>query len=136
MGRDEIISDLSLTTRQILDSVLAIPAFLPATVSTGYLAAFATNLQNFRRRTLAERLFWSVPLSLALSTISAVLIGKFISLFAFVVVLWATTIICLAIFTREQLQLRRVAEKRNVGWKPRGGAYWLSAPDWMVLMVR
>ena len=35
-----------------------------------------TDLHGFRRRSLVERLFWSVPLSLALSTITSVLVAR------------------------------------------------------------
>lgn len=62
--------------------MLAIPAFLPVSVCTGYLVAWFADLFDFRRRTFIERLFWSIPLSIGISTISAVLIGKAFSLFA------------------------------------------------------
>jgi hypothetical protein len=114
---------------------VAIPAFIPAMVSTGYLAAFATNLHNFRQRSLVERLLWSIPLSLALSTISAILIGKFISLVAFVILICATTGICLVMVTREQLQLRRTTGKWNLGWKPQGGTALALALFWAVLVI-
>ncbi len=80
----------SLTATQITDSLLAIPAFLPATLCTGYLAAWFSNLHNFRQRSLVERIFWSVPLSLAVSTIAAVLISRFISLTAAAVFFFAS----------------------------------------------
>jgi hypothetical protein len=114
---------------------LAVPAFLPVTVSTGYVAAFATNLYNFRQRSLVERIFWSIPLSLAVSTISAVLIGKFISLGAFVAVLWATTAVCLVLLTREALKVRRAAQKWNIGWRPLGGSAFAMAIAWVLLVI-
>lgn len=68
-----------ITAREIADCLLAIVAFIPANLCTGYLAAWFTNLHNFRQRTFIERLFWSIPLSLAISTIASVLIGRFLS---------------------------------------------------------
>jgi hypothetical protein len=131
----EITSDLNLTAKQIIETVLAIPAFLPVGVSTGYVAAFATNLCNFRQRSLVERIFWSIPLSLAVSTISAVLIGKFTSLGTFVAILWATIVFCAALLVREKLQCRRLAEKWNIGWKPFGGAALTFASLWIVVVI-
>ena len=69
----------SIATEQFVQSLLAIPAFLPLTVCPGYLAAWYTELQGFRQRSLVERLFWSVPLSLSISPIAAVLICRFFS---------------------------------------------------------
>lgn len=78
----------SIAVEQTVDSLLAVPAFLPATICTGYLAAWFTNLHDFRNRSLVDRLFWSVPLSVAVSTISSVLIGKAFSLTAVVMFFW------------------------------------------------
>jgi hypothetical protein len=81
-GRNEarILNFPTITAQQIAASLLAVPAFLLATLCTGYLAAWFTDLHDFRKRFFVERIFWSVPLSLAISTIAAVLIGKFLPL--------------------------------------------------------
>jgi hypothetical protein len=86
----EILSVPNITAQQIIESTMAIPAFVPATVCTGYITAWFTNLHNFRQRSLIERIFWSLPLSFAVSTIAAFLIGRFISLTAVVVFLLAS----------------------------------------------
>ena len=114
---------------------MAIPAFIPATVCTGYLAAWITDLHGFRQRSLVERIFWSVPLSVAISTIASVLIGKFFSLTAVVVFLWASAALSLAIIGREGLKLRRAGRKWTVGWRPFGGTALIVAIAWAAIAV-
>ncbi len=130
-----ILQDLSITARQILCSLLALPAFLPASVCMGYLAAWFTNLHNFRQRSLVERLFWSVPLSLGISTITAVLIGKFVSLTAVVALFLASGVAWLAILFREWLQLRRAGRKWTIGWRPLGTATVILALAWVAVAI-
>lgn len=117
-------------------SLLAIPAFLPATVCTGYLAAWFTDLHGFRRRSLVERLFWSVPLSLGVSTIAAVLIAWFLSLTAVVVFFLAAGILWLAVLGREWLQIRHTpGRKWTIGWRPLGGKALLLALIWIAVAI-
>ncbi len=71
-----------MTEQQFIGSLLAVLAFVPAAVCTGYLVGWFSNLHGFRRHSLVERVFWSIPLSFAVSPIAAVLIGKFLSLAA------------------------------------------------------
>src|SRR4051794_40042818 len=70
----------NITAEQVLTTLAATLAFIPVTVCTGYLAAWLTDLHGFRRRSLVERLCWSIPLSIAVSTITSVLVGRFLSL--------------------------------------------------------
>ena len=51
-GRNEvrILNFPTITAQQIATSLLAVPAFLPATLCTGYLAAWFTDLHGFRKR--------------------------------------------------------------------------------------
>jgi hypothetical protein len=121
--------------QQIIDSTLAIPAFVPATVCTGYVTAWFTNLYDFRRRSLIERIFWSLPLSLSVSTIASVLIGKFISLTAVVVFLVMGAALWVATLAWEWRQIRRTGEKWNIGWSPLGGKALLLAILWIVVVV-
>jgi hypothetical protein len=130
-----ILNAGSITTQQIIGSLLAILAFLPASLCTGYLAAWFTNLHGFRRRSIVERVFWSVPLSMAVSTIAAVLIGRFLSLTAVVAFFVATTVLWLVVVGREGLQLRRSRGKWNIGWNPLGGAASVLAVLWIVVAV-
>jgi hypothetical protein len=117
----EIPNMPNITAQQIVESTLAIPAFVPATVCTGYIAGWFTNLHNFRRRSLVERMFWSLPLSFAVTPIASYLIGKFISLTAVVVFLLTCTAIWIAMLVWEHRQLRRSNEKWNIGLRPLGG---------------
>jgi hypothetical protein len=130
-----ILNFPSIAAQQISASLLAIPAFLPATLCTGYLTAWFTNLNGFRQRSLVERIFWSVPLSLAVSTIACVLIGKFLSLTAVVVFLLAAAALWLATIVREGLQLRRAGTKWDIGWHPLGGTALMLAILWIVVAV-
>ena len=130
-----ILNAGSITTQQIIGSLLAILAFLPASLCTGYLAAWFTNLHGFRRRSIVERVFWSVPLSMAVSTIAAVLIGRFLSLTAVVVFFLAGAVLWLVVVGREGLQLRRSRGKWNIGWNPLGGAASVLAVLWIVVAV-
>jgi len=41
---------ISITTRQLIEDSIAVPAFIPLTVCTGYLAAWSANLFGFRTR--------------------------------------------------------------------------------------
>jgi hypothetical protein len=136
-GRNEvrILNFPTITAQQIAASLLAVPAFLPATFCTGYLAAWFTDLHGFRKRSFVERIFWSVPLSLAISTIAAVLIGKFLSLAWVVVFLLAAAVLWLATIAREWLKLRSTGRDLNIGWRPLGGTALLLAILWIAVAV-
>lgn len=112
---------LNITETQIVESLLAIPAFIPVIFCPGYLVGWFTNLHDFRQRSLVERIFWSLPLSLAVSTISAYLVGKFFSLSGAVGLFVACTGLWLVVISREGLQLRGSGKKWNVGFQPMGG---------------
>jgi hypothetical protein len=118
-----------------LESTLAIPAFVPATVCTGYITAWVTNLRNFRQRSLVERIFWSLPLSFAVTPIASYLIGRFISLTAVVVFLLAGAAICAATLVGEARQIRRSNGKWNTGWHPLGGKALALPIVWMAMTV-
>ncbi len=90
------------------------------------------NLHDFRDRSVVERIFWSLPLSLAVSTISSVLIGKFISLTAVVVFFWIALGLCLALLIWEGRQLRQSGGKWKIGWYPLGGRALTLLILWMV----
>jgi hypothetical protein len=136
-GRNEvrILNFPTITAQQIATSLLAVPAFLPATLCTGYLAAWFTDLHGFRKRSYVERVFWSVPLSLAVSTIAAVLIGKFLSVAWAVVFLVAAAVLWLATIAKELLQLRSAGRDLNIGWRPLGGTALLLAILWIAVAV-
>jgi len=125
----------NIFAEQVVESLLAIPAFIPALICTGYLAAWFTNLQGFRQRSLVERFFWSVPLSIAVSTIASVLIGKFLSLTAVVVFFLASAAIWLIVLGREGLQLRHSGSKWKIGWQPLGSKGIILAMIWIAVAI-
>lgn len=125
----------SISLGQLSASLLAIPAFIPATVCTGYLTAWFTNLHSFRQRSLVEQLFWSVPLSLGVSTIAAVLIAKFTSLMTVVFFFLTAGIVWLAVLGREWLQPRRADRKRTIGWQPLGDTALILALIWIAVAI-
>ena len=130
-----ILGIFHITAEQIIYSLLAIPAFFPAFVCTGYMAAWFTNLHSFRQRSLVERFFWSVPLSIATSTIASVLIGKFVSLAAVVAFFLASAALWLVVLGREWLSLRRSGRTWIVGWRPLGGTGMAMAMIWIAVAI-
>lgn len=137
MAKEEfkIFSVSNITAEQIINSTLAIPAFVPATVCTGYTTGWFTNLHGFRQRSLVERIFWSLPLSLAVSTIASVLIGKFLSLTAFVLILLTSAALTVGTLAWEWFQLRRSGTRWSIGWNPSGGKALALAILWIVVVV-
>ena len=128
----KILHFSNLTAEQAFDSLLAIFAFVPAMVCSGYVVAWFTNLHDFRARSIVERIFWSLPLSLAVSTITSVLIGKFMSLTAVVVFDWIALLLWLGLLIAEGRQLRRAGSKWNIGWRPLGGKALALVILWIV----
>jgi hypothetical protein len=70
----------SYTYHDVAGSLVAVLGFALVLVGPGYLLGWATNLLGFRQRSLGERVVWSVPLSFGLTTMAAVMIGKYGSL--------------------------------------------------------
>ena len=82
-----------------------------------------------------EQLFWSVPLSLGVSTIAAVLIAKFLSLTAVVAFFLASGMLWLAVMGREWLTPRRGDRTRAIGWRPLSGMALALALIWVAVAV-
>ena len=118
---------MNITVQQIFTSFAAVLAFVPVTVCPGYLAAWLTNLRDFRRRSIAEQLCWSVPLSIAVSTITSVLVGRFLSLTAAAAVVILCLIGCVAVIVQEHLRLNRTGQKWLLGLRPVGATILLLA---------
>jgi hypothetical protein len=125
----------SMTIQQTISGLIAVPAFLPATVCTGYLAGWFTNFHQFRGRTLVERLFWSVPLSWSVSTIASFLVGRFISLFAVEVCLWASAVGWVAAVAWDFGQRRRSRIPFRISFGPLSGAAGLLALIWLAFVI-
>lgn len=126
-------SFLNITGRQLALAATAIPAFVPALLAPGYVAAWYADFHGFRQRTLAGRLIWSIPISLAFSTIFADLLGRFASLETVAVCFAAITAVWLGLVFREGIQLRRAVQPWRLGWRPSGpivlilGCAWIAA---------
>jgi len=121
--------------REIGESLLAIPAFVPALVCPGYLAAWFTNLHQFRTRSFIERICWSLPLSLAVTTITSVLIGKFISLNCVVALLILGAVIWAILLSFKWLRDKRAGRAFNLGLYPGGKSALTLACAWAALAV-
>jgi hypothetical protein len=96
--------------------------------------AWLANLNDFRSRSLVERLFWSLPLSFSLSTILSVLIGKFLSIEAVAILLYASAVLSLGIITCECVQLQRAVQKIRASWNL-GTSTFLIALLWVAIAV-
>ncbi len=57
------------TLRDLTQSALALPLFLPLFFAPGYLIAWFGNIAGFRRASPVERIAWSIPLSIATGTL-------------------------------------------------------------------
>jgi hypothetical protein len=130
-----ILIESNITIEQIVTTIVAVPAFVPVTVCTGYLAAWLTNLHGFRQRTIVERLFWSVPLSVAISTIGLVLAGRFASLGVAAALTVLSVIGCIVVVGLEWSQLRRSGSRWNWGIRPLGGTILFLSAIWIVFVV-
>ncbi len=109
--------------------------FLPVTVCTGYLAAWITDLHGFRSRTFVERIFWSIPASIGISTIAAVLTGKLISLTAVVVFFSISALCFVGTLSWERLKLDRSERMRLFRLGPLSGRAMLLMLLWIILAV-
>jgi hypothetical protein len=104
-------------------------------VCTGYLTAWFTDLYGFRQRSLVERIFWSVPISLGVSTISSVLVGEFLGISVVVVFLLVSFVLWLSIIAREWLQLRRTGSHWRIGYCPLGSTALILAVIWVAVTI-
>jgi hypothetical protein len=125
----------SISAQQAGSILAAVPAFVPAMVSPGYVTAWVTNLHGFRQRTLVERMFWSVPLSLAIAPVASDLIGKYWSLGAAAVFFALMGVASLALLGWEGLELRRAGRPWRVGWQPMGGRALALGLFWIALVA-
>ena len=126
---------VSIITCQLIEDSIAIPAFLPVTACTGYLAAWSTNLFGFRTRSLVERFFWSVPLSISISTIGCVLLGVFVSLTFASAMLVLSAVVSLTILAYEWRRLRRKGQAWRVGIHPLGGITTVLVFLWIAIVL-
>ena len=126
---------MNITAGQIASSLAAILAFVPVAFCPGYIVGWFTDLLGFRKRSIIERIFWSIPLSVAISTISAVLIGKFLSLAAVAAFFIASAATCLLVIFIEGKRLRHTGQIWHTGFQPMGGTAIVLAASWVIVAV-
>ena len=102
---------------------------------TGYLAGWFADLHGFRRRPLVERIFWSIPLSISVSTIGSVLIGRFLSLRIVAVFLAILMAAWLVVMIREWLVARRSGSRVSIGLQPLGLKCLLIMLVWAAVII-
>ncbi len=122
-----------MTAQQLGGALLAVLAFVPATVCTGYLVAWFSNLHDFRQRSLVERAFWSIPLSFAVSPIAAVLIGKALSLTAASLCFVLCAVASVVVIAQEHRENRRTGRRWNIGFRPHGATALTLAMLWVFI---
>ncbi len=111
------------------------PAFLPVTIFPGYLAGYILDLHGFRSRSLVERLFWSLPLSIGISAIAVFLIGKTFSLELAVAIFSLLAVAAAALIASEELPRRRSRRKLLLGCRPLGATAFLLVLAWIALVI-
>ena len=116
-----------ITAGQVFTTLIATLAFTPITVCTGYLVAWLTDIHGFRRRSIVERLFWSVPLSICVSTITCVLVGRFLSLTVAAAAVMLCVLGSIIVLVKEHLYLRRNGKRTHIGLRPLGATILLLA---------
>lgn len=125
----------NIAVTEIRAVLLALVAFIPVALFPGYLFSWFVDLYHFRSRSLVERMLWSVPTSLAVSTIGSVLVAWVFSLtvvewiFAFGAALW------LGLLVWEWMQARRTGVRMIIGLQPLGGAAIIWAVLWIAVSV-
>lgn len=110
-------------------------AFVPLTVSTGYLACWFADLFQFRRRSFLERIFWSIPASIAVSTITAVGLTWLFSLSAAECFFLISGAVWLLVLSEEFIRLRSRRCTWHIGWNPLGASAVLLALVYCVLGI-
>lgn len=124
-----------ITAQQLLQSALAVPAFLPVALCPGYAVASLMDLHGFRRRSLAERLCWSLPLSFAVSGILAYLLARFLTLPAAAGFFLLCTLGTLFAFAAELRACRRSGVPLRFGFQPLGPSALLLLAAWTVFTL-
>jgi len=126
---------LNITAGQIASSLAAILAFVLVAFCPGYVVGWLTDLLSFRKRSIIERIFWSIPLSVVVSTITAVLIGKFLSLGAVAAFFLTSAATCLLVIFIESTRLRHAKRSWHIGFQPFGGIALVFAIAWVIIAI-
>ena len=92
--------------------------FVPVLAGPGYVTGWVTNVLEFRQRPLGERVMWSVPLSFGVTTMVAVMVGKYGSLATACWVIWGMGLLAVGVVAGALLRGERVRVNR---WAVAGG---------------
>ena len=109
----------SFTVTDVEGCLVGTVAFALVLLAPGYVAGWTTDLLGFRRRTLAERTVWSVPLSLGLS-IAPVMVARYFSLLAACWLVAGLSLLAVALVALEVLRRSSLAGQgtgiNRTGW--------------------
>ncbi len=109
----------SFTVTDVEGCLVGTVAFALVLLAPGYVAGWTTDLLGFRRRTLAERMVWSVPLSFGLS-IAPVMMAKHFSLVSACWLMAGLSLLAVVLVALEALRRSSLARQRagisRTGW--------------------
>jgi hypothetical protein len=109
----------SFTITDVEGCLVGAVAFALVLLAPGYVAGWTTDLLGFRRRTLAERLVWSAPLSFGLS-IAPVMAARYLSLLAACWLVAGLSLLAVGLVALEVLRRSSLAKQRTgigrTGW--------------------
>lgn len=126
---------LNITGRQLALGGAATPAFVSALVAPGYVAAWFADFEGFRQRSQVGRLVWSIPISLAISTILSDLLGRLISIGSVAGFFAAITGVWIVLLFGEALRIRHSGRPWRLGWRPYGTIAAALAVAWIALAL-
>ncbi len=110
----------SITVADAEGCLVGTVAFALVLLTPGYVAGWATDLLDFRRRPLVKRMVWSVPLSFGFMTIVAVMVGKYLSLTAACWLAAGLALLAVGLVAMETLRRPALAQQRpgtgRTGW--------------------
>src|SRR4051812_9668991 len=112
----------------VIKAICLFPVFL---VCPGYAAAWLLDLLEFRRRTAAFRVAFSIPLSIALCQILTYWMGRFAGFGAVAAFYGAGVLLCCLLVA---LDLKR-GELRRPWWPAKSGIFAVIACVWLAISV-
>ncbi|HWT65799.1 MAG TPA: hypothetical protein VN151_06760, partial [Terracidiphilus sp.] len=118
-----------------MEALAAVPVFALEGVCPGYAAGWLTNLMGFRKRSVVERIFWSLPLSFSVMGIGGELLGRLAGLVAVESMVVLSALVCAALWVRGALWLRGRGDSWSLGVRPLGGRALAAAGVWIVVVM-
>jgi hypothetical protein len=106
----------AFTCHDFAECLLGTLTFALILFCPGYIVGWVTNLLGFRNRPFGERIAWSVALSFGLTTFTAVMVAKYLSLLAACWLVVALSILAVGLLGRELLQQKSGFRLSRAGW--------------------